>query len=306
MPLSCGYDGRVDFRQLRAFLAVSEELSFSRAAERSFISQSAVSHQIAALEKDLGTSLFDRSTRSVALTEAGARLVPIAQQVLGLETSAYRLARGPRNRVRVAVGRGLAPAVAGAMTALRRTDPLLEVEAVALPFVDRVEAVVDGEVDVALIRGTTDRAGITTSELGNEDLVIATAAEHPMAAFTRVDLGELAPYPLLLPPRTQQVLLHTVISTAFAEAGRRYRLGPPVHHGHVSLLDIVTGPRSWTVVYPGQAAQFAGRGVHFMRDEQQRLRVPLTAVLRAGTNAPAVVEVVRALEAVVSATKPDS
>lgn len=62
--------GLMDFRQLRYFLAVGEESSFSRAAERCFISQSAISHQIAKLEHELGTSLFDRSTRSVKLTAA--------------------------------------------------------------------------------------------------------------------------------------------------------------------------------------------------------------------------------------------
>lgn len=91
----------MDFRQLKYFLVVSEELSFSRAAERCFISQSAISHQVARLEKELGATLFERSTRAVRLAPAGSRLVPIAQQVLSLETMAYSVARDPRARIRI-------------------------------------------------------------------------------------------------------------------------------------------------------------------------------------------------------------
>ena len=62
----------MDFRQLKYFLVVSEELSFSRAAERCFISQSAISHQVKDLEASLGCALFVRSPRGLQLTAAGA------------------------------------------------------------------------------------------------------------------------------------------------------------------------------------------------------------------------------------------
>ena len=81
----------MDFRQLRYFLAVGEETSFSRAAERCFISQSAISHQIAKLEQEVGAKLFERSTRSVKLTPAGVRLMPIAAEVLSLEARALEV-----------------------------------------------------------------------------------------------------------------------------------------------------------------------------------------------------------------------
>ena len=74
----------MELRQLTAFVTVCDDLSFSRAAERLFMSQSAVSHQIARLESDLGVSLFERSTRSVSVTEPGRRLLPVAEQILEL------------------------------------------------------------------------------------------------------------------------------------------------------------------------------------------------------------------------------
>src|SRR3954467_4215570 len=70
-----------DVHQLKSFLAVAENLSFTRAAETLFLTQSAVSHQVAALERSLGAALFDRRGRSVALTPAGRVLADRAKRV---------------------------------------------------------------------------------------------------------------------------------------------------------------------------------------------------------------------------------
>jgi len=92
----------MELRQLTYFVAVSEELSFSRAAEKCFISQSAISHQIARLERDLDTTLFERSTRAVTPTEAALRLLPLAQQMLGLKAMIYAAVHAPGSRIRLA------------------------------------------------------------------------------------------------------------------------------------------------------------------------------------------------------------
>ncbi|WP_280502733.1 LysR family transcriptional regulator, partial [Nocardia farcinica] len=89
----------VELRQLTYFVAVCEELSFSRAAARCFISQSAISHQIARLEHDLGVQLFERSTRSVVPTDASTRLLPLAKQMLSLESAIRAAARTTRPRI---------------------------------------------------------------------------------------------------------------------------------------------------------------------------------------------------------------
>ncbi|MGW4479094.1 LysR family transcriptional regulator [Rhodococcus triatomae] len=274
----------MDFRQLRYFLAVSEELSFSRAAEKCFISQSAISHQINKLEHELGTSLFDRSTRVVKPTPAGFRLVPIAQQVLALETQALAVAQEPRNRIRISANMTFAPQSLDAIAQVRGRYPDLDIEFVIKSFADRIDAVSSGDADIALIRGHLDRPGLETVELGTERLVIVTSSQHPLSAFSTVELGELAHYPLLLPPRGSQVLLHSVVEDAFVEVGRRVQLGPPIARDHTATLDVITNPRAWTVLFASTVSSDAARpGLRVMREAANRLTVPVSGVVRSGS-----------------------
>lgn len=287
----------MDFRQLRYFVAVSEELSFSRAAEKSFISQSAISHQISKLEHELGVSLFDRSTRVVRLTSAGARLVPIAHEVLALETRAYAVVKEPHNRLRITANMTFAPQTLDAIAGIRGRHPDLDIEFVIKSFAERIDAIAAGDSDIALIRGTVDRPGLETVELGVEDLLIVTSSQHPLSAFSTVELGELAPYPLLLPPRHSQVLIHTVIEDAFVEAGRRVQFGPPIAHDHTATLDVITNPRAWTVLYASTVTDRIPRtGLRVMREARSRLRVPVCGVVRSGTaGSPMMADLVHAL-----------
>ncbi len=274
----------MDFRQLRYFLAVGEEASFSRAAERCFISQSAISHQVAKLEQEVGAKLFERSTRAVKLTPAGVRLMPIAAEVLSLEARALEVGHEPRGSIRITANMSFASQSLDAISRVRERHPNLDVEFVIKDFTDRVNAVASGEADLALIRGDVDRPGLEAIRLGIEDLVIVTSTRHPLSAFSTVELGELAHYPLLLPPRNSQVLLHRVLEDAFVEVGRRVRLGPPIASDHTATLEVITNPRAWTVLYAGTAADTPHKGLKFMRETDHRLRVPVCGVVRSGAS----------------------
>ena len=174
----------VELRQLTYFVAVSEELSFSRAAARCFISQSAISHQITRLERDLDVQLFERTTRSVVPTETAARLLPLAKQMLGLETAIYAAARSSNQRIRLAANMSFATQSLSAISRVRADNPDTEIEFVIKSFRQRIAAVADGDCDLALIRGTVDQQGLRVEHLWTEDLTIATAAAHPLAANT--------------------------------------------------------------------------------------------------------------------------
>ncbi|MEV0947510.1 LysR family transcriptional regulator [Rhodococcus sp. NPDC049939] len=272
----------MELRQLHYFLAVGEEESFSRAAQRCFISQSAISHQIAKLERELGTTLLERSTRATRLTEAGQRLMPIAAEMISLETKALSVGLDPRNRLRISASMSFATQALEAISLVREEFPQLDIEFVIKDFTERMTAVASGDVDLALIRGGVDRPGLETVELGLEDLVIVTSSDHPLAGNSTVELSELAPYPLLLPPRSSQILLHTVMEDAFGQVGQKLKLGPSIPSDHTATLDVLTTPRSWTVLYADTADATPRRGLRVMREAHDRLRIPVCAVIRSG------------------------
>ncbi|MFR9752062.1 LysR family transcriptional regulator [Nocardia sp. 004] len=266
----------MELRQLTYFVAVCEELSFSGAAARCFISQSAISHQISRLERDLGVQLFERSTRSVVPTDATARLLPLAKQMLSLESAIRAAVRTAGPRIRLAANMSFATRSLSAIASARATHPEAEIEFVIKPFRQRITAVSDGDCDLALIRGRVDQHGLVAEQLWVEDLVIATSSAHPLAASNTVTLADLSPYPLLLPPEQEQVLLHTVIRNAFAELPTGPTFGPPIPPDHTASMELINRPDAWTVLY----AESPTEGLLVLPLAEHKLRIPVSAVLR--------------------------
>ena len=266
----------MELRQLTYFVAVCEELSFSGAAARCFISQSAISHQISRLERDLGVQLFERSTRSVVPTDATARLLPLAKQMLSLESAIRAAVRTVGPRIRLAANMSFATRSLSAIANARAEHPEAEIEFVIKPFRQRITAVADGDCDLALIRGSVDQPGLAVQQLWVEDLVIATSSAHPLAKRAVVTLSDLSSYPLLLPPEQEQVLLHTVIRSAFAELPTGPTFGPPIPPDHTATLELINRPDAWTVLY----AESSTEGLVVLKLAEHKLRIPVSAVLR--------------------------
>ncbi|MGS2805768.1 LysR family transcriptional regulator [Nocardia sp. MW-W600-9] len=265
----------MELRQLAYFVAVCEELSFSRAASRCFISQSAISHQIARLERDLGAQLFERTTRAVVPTDATLRLLPLAKQMLSLESAIRAAVRTTGPRIRLAANMSFAARSLSAIAAARAAHPDAEIEYVIKPFRQRITAVADGDCDLALIRGSVDQPGLAVEQLWVEDLVIAISSSHPLAGKGVVTLADLSPYPLLLPPEQEQVLLHTLIRSAFADLPVGPTFGPPIPPDHTATMELLNRPESWTVLYEGPT-----KGLLTLDLTDHRLRIPVSAVLR--------------------------
>ncbi|GGF10300.1 hypothetical protein GCM10007298_02800 [Williamsia phyllosphaerae] len=274
--MTCDRGGEMELRQLTYFVAVSDELSFSRAAERTFISQSAISHQVARLERDLGAALFERSTRTVTITEAGERLLPVARQMIDLEKHAYAAVRDPGSRVRLAANMSFARRSLSAIAEVRERHPDVEIEFVIKNFQQRVDAVVSGDVDIALIRGSVSDPRLRVEQLWVEELVVAVSEKHPLAGAAEVDLRDLVSHPLILPPQKQQVLLHNVIRQAFADVDAVPRYGSPIAADHTAALELINHPDTWTVLYDDQP----GPAIALLRERNGRLRVPVSALVR--------------------------
>ena len=156
------YDRDVELRQLRYFVAVAEELNFGRAAERLRIAGPSLSQQIKALERDLGTRLFDRDRRSVTLTPAGQALLPRTVALLERAAELRRAAAGLSAGEPVRLGYvNWRPA-----DLITRTAGVaqLHVDAWVLPSHTQASRVADGSIDLAIcwVRAADlDRTGCT-------------------------------------------------------------------------------------------------------------------------------------------------
>jgi DNA-binding transcriptional LysR family regulator len=172
----------LDLRKLRYFAVVAEELNFGRSAERLRIAQPVLSRQIAALEKELGVLLFERSQRGTRLTAAGAALRDDARDIL---TEAAALQRRVRRGSRAgrSLGIGFMPGliVTPVVRALSERFPALVVEVVRTSWDDQVEMVHDGRVDASFVRLPISRDGLRVTPLFSEPRVVVLPASHELA-----------------------------------------------------------------------------------------------------------------------------
>lgn len=145
----------MDLPSLRYAVTLAEELNFGRAAQRNFVSAQAFGQHIAALERELSSRLFDRTTRRVELTSAGAALVVRARQVLGAVDDLVATARNePTDDDHLVIGVfgfGLADLGARILETFREVRPDVRIEIRDLTFLDMYDTVRSGEVDVAML-----------------------------------------------------------------------------------------------------------------------------------------------------------
>ncbi|AYF35305.1 LysR family transcriptional regulator [Vreelandella alkaliphila] len=218
----------MDTQSLQAFLAVAETQSFSRAAEQLYLTQPAVSKRIATLEYQLGTRLFDRIGRRIALTEAGNVLLPKAQHILfTVEDSRRALAN-----LSGQVGGKLMLATSHHI-GLHRLPPLLKQYthrhpevALDLHFLDSelaYQGVVDGTLEMAIVTLAPHPVEqLHVVELWRDRLCFVCATDHPLAQRTRhtsspLSLTELCEFNCVLPGA--KTFTRTLIGQRFAEVG---------------------------------------------------------------------------------------
>ncbi|GLW09456.1 LysR family transcriptional regulator [Microtetraspora sp. NBRC 13810] len=192
----------VHLRDLRYFVTVAEELHFTRAAERLFVSQPALSKQIRALERQLGFPLFERSPGGAGLTRQGAALLPVARDMLerwGTGLDAARQAAPSGTLVigmQTSVGRNLQ------REALRRFRERMPGWLVSLRLVgweDPSGGLADGSCDVAFVWLPAPE-GVAVRVLARERRFAALPADHPLAGRTEIGFAELRDEPFIAMP----------------------------------------------------------------------------------------------------------
>jgi DNA-binding transcriptional LysR family regulator len=188
----------MEISQLRAFLALAEELHFRRAAERLHIAQPPLSRTIQQLERELGTRLFDRSTRSVRLTAAGQALLEPARNVLeGLRRAEIAVSAadlGESGVVRLGyAGVSTYQLVAAWARRVRQSRPGIQLELSSQNFAQpAMRKLLDNDVDVALGRWDSIPAGVAVRVAIRDSLVVAMPDTHRLAEASTVSFSELA------------------------------------------------------------------------------------------------------------------
>lgn len=189
----------MELQQLRYVVEVAATSSFTRAAERCFVTQSALSHQVAALERELGQRLFVRSSRSVRTTEAGEAFLGHARAAVAAADSAREAATSTGGRVTGTLRLGIIPTVTAVdvpvlIARFRTAHPEVRVELTVGNSDALIDSVRRGELDAALLglRAGVAPQGVAVRELSRERLVAAVPRGHRLAVRRRVRLADLA------------------------------------------------------------------------------------------------------------------
>ncbi|MFC0628211.1 LysR family transcriptional regulator [Kribbella deserti] len=180
----------LDIRLLRYFIAVAEELHFSRAAQRLFVAQQALSRDIRRLEDRVGVRLLDRTTRRVGLTPAGQKLLVRARELVALHDRALRELHGePRSLTVDVVGPGLTPSVV--LAAARRKAPHLEFFARFHTGTQAAVPLLGDELDVTFGRSPGPLDGVLQRPVRREPIAVLLPSGHPLAERAAITLESL-------------------------------------------------------------------------------------------------------------------
>jgi DNA-binding transcriptional LysR family regulator len=194
----------MDFDQLETFLEVARHASFSRAAERRFRTQPAISSQIRALEEEVGAKLFDRSGGKVALTGAGKIFQQYAEQTLEarktMMVTVAEMERVPRGEIVVGANEGTCLHILPEVFAeFRKLYPEVGVQISRLERAKILESIIDNSVDFGVVSAPVDDKRLTVVAIHRDELVIIVPPNHPLSPAKKATIADVAQFPLLLP-----------------------------------------------------------------------------------------------------------
>lgn len=247
----------MNLRDLRYLLAVAEHGHFGRAAEACGITQPTLSVQIRRLEEELGLALFERSGRSIAPTQACARLLPHVRAAVAEADAILAVARSLRDplagRFRLGIIPTLAPYLLPLVFApLRAALPALEIE----PWEDQTAALVERlrahELDAALLATEVEGAELASRKLFEEPFLAALSPDHPLAGRAVVAEAELAPDILLL--AEGHCLRDQALAACGHQAGQAGAVGAALRAASLSTLLNMVAAGYGTTLVPGLAA----------------------------------------------------
>ncbi len=187
----------MELRHLRYFIAVAEELSFTKAAQRLFTAQPSLSLQIKQLEEEVGVSLLDRRSKSIQLTAEGAAFFVEAEKVLKQVQIAINTARQVANRRIERLNIGFLPVAEieifpSIIPQLKEKYPNLNIEFTSLTCREQLDCLRRGELDIAFTRHYIDEEHFESIFLFSEQLYLAMHVDSPLAKFDVVPIEKLS------------------------------------------------------------------------------------------------------------------
>lgn len=214
----------MDTRTLACFIAVAEGLNFRRAAQQLHLTQPALSARIQNLETEIGAALFVRDRRHVALTAAGAALLPHARaahgQAMAGKEQAQRAARGDSGLLRIGFTvLALYGMVPHCVREFRARHPGVRVELTEMNSPSLENALATDAIDVAVLHPPLYTPGLSTAPLPGERLVLALPAGHALARRKTVAVRDLAGLPFLIAPRSVGPSIYDRVIAMFQDAG---------------------------------------------------------------------------------------
>lgn len=290
-----------ELSQLRCFVAVAEELHFGRAAVRLNMTQPPLSRQIQVLERILGVTLLERTSRSVRLTPTGRSFLPEAQRLIRFADAAAALAK------RVDMGKSGSLKIAfTAASAYSFLPSLVTTSLTALPDVDltllemvtkdQVEALLAGQVDVGFMRPPITRAELDSTCVLTEPLLVALPADHALAGAKTVALKALDGEPFVMYSAQDARYFHDLLVSLFSTAKVLPRYVQHLTQIH-SILALVRAGLGAAIV-PASAANLRYEGISLSPlDLKKPNQVELHAVWRRDHGNPLIDQIVQLIRA---------
>jgi DNA-binding transcriptional LysR family regulator len=232
-----------ELKHLRYFVAVAEELNFSAAARRLFVSQQALSRVIQQLERELDVRLFERTTRSVRLTRAGQALYDSALRSIHAADHAFAAARRAGHDkghvLRVDIASSGLETGALVMQRLRRNRPDIQVHQVEDGVPRGLVALREGRLDGLLGLATHCPPDVPAEVIRREPLLVGMAANHEFAGLEVVPVSLLADAEVLLPAESAAIEWIEFVTLFCGQAGVRPRRWPGATHGAAAHAEVL-------------------------------------------------------------------
>jgi DNA-binding transcriptional LysR family regulator len=276
----------MELRHIRYFLAVAEEMNFTRAARKVGIGQPPLSQQIRSLEEELGAPLFRRVPRGVELTDSGRAFLPEAQAILAQAERAKKIAqRGARGelgslRLGFTSSAAFTRIVQDAIRVFRENYPNVELILEEEDTTTLLARLAEQTLDAAFIRpGRNDPDGVQVHRLVEEAMMIALPSDHPLVKGPALPLSALAKDRLLLFPRNAGPAFFDEIISACRRAGFEPRMGyeaPQI----TSVGNMIAAGLGVSIVPVSVANQVRVTGVKYLKIVGDRPTAPIALAIR--------------------------